>query len=149
MLNVNRKSSAIDHVARLYEQRCGTLKKCSIDLSLSSELQITEGDYIAVWKENSSRVQCRGQLIVRLIAIEYNERLLYYLSSYINLLMSDLWLKLDLWSRLCNKTFDPDLSPRDDVLPLSRLLLIQCLVVIVIIIIICFWHCLSIGSRSH
>ena len=42
----------------------------------------------------------RFGLVVRLIAIEYNERLLCYLSSYINLLMSDLWLELDLWSRL-------------------------------------------------
>ena len=32
----------------------------------------------------------RFGLVVRLIAIKYNERLLYYLSSYINFLMSDL-----------------------------------------------------------
>ena len=32
----------------------------------------------------------RFGLIVRLIAIEYNERLLCYLSSYTSLLMSDL-----------------------------------------------------------
>ena len=41
----------------------------------------------------------RFNLVVRLIAIKYYERLLCYLSSYINLLMSDLWLDLDLWSR--------------------------------------------------
>ena len=90
----------------------------------------------AVWKENSSRVQHRGQLVVRLIAIKYNERLLYYLSFYINLLMSDLWLDLDLWSR-------------DDVSPSSRLLLTWCLVVIVIVIIIYFQHCSSVGSRNY
>ena len=55
--------------------------------------------YAAVRKEDSSRVQHRGQLVVRLIAIKYNERLLCYLFSYINLLMSDLWLDLDIWSR--------------------------------------------------
>ena len=78
----------------------------------------------------------RFRLIVKLIAIEYIERLLCYLSSYINLLMLDLWLNLDLW-------------PRDDILPLSRLLLTRCLVEIVIVIIICFWHCLRIGSWSY
>ena len=91
----------------------------------------------------------RFGLVVRLIAIKYNERLLCYLSSYINLLMSNLWFKLDLWSRLCNKTSNPGLSPRDDVLPLSRLLLTRCLVAIVIVIIICFRYCSSVGSRSH
>ena len=41
----------------------------------------------------------RFGLVVRLITIKYNERLLYFLSSYINLLMSDLWLDLDLGSK--------------------------------------------------
>ena len=91
----------------------------------------------------------RFGLVVRLIAIEYNKRLLCYLSSFINLLMSDLWFELDLWSRLCNKTSDPDPSPRDDVLPLSRLHLTRCLVVIVIVIIICFRYRSSVSSRSY
>ena len=38
--------------------------------------------------------KCRFNLVVRLIAIEYNERLLCYLSFFINLLMSDLWSRL-------------------------------------------------------
>ena len=100
-------------------------------------------------KKNFLRVQCKGQLVIRLIAIEYNERLLCYLSSYIHLLMSDLWLKLDLWSRLYNKTSDPDFSPRDDVLPSFSLLLTQCRVLLVIVIIICFWHRSNIGFQSY
>ena len=44
--------------------------------------------------------KCRFGMEVKLIAIKHNERLLCYLSSYINLLISDLWLELDLWSRL-------------------------------------------------
>ena len=43
---------------------------------------------------------CRFRLEVKLIAIKHNERLLCYLFSYITLLMSDLWLELNLWSRL-------------------------------------------------
>ena len=39
---------------------------------------------------NLVRTKHRFNLVVRLIAIEYNERLLCYLSFYINLLMSDL-----------------------------------------------------------
>ena len=35
-------------------------------------------------------IKCRLNLVVKLITIKYNERLLCYLSSYINLLMSDL-----------------------------------------------------------
>ena len=38
MLNVNGWSSAIDHVTQSREQSCGTLKRCSIDLSQSSGL---------------------------------------------------------------------------------------------------------------
>ena len=89
----------------------------------------------AVRKENFLRIQHRDQLVVRLIAIKYNERLLCYLASYINLLMSDLWLDLDLW-------------PRDDVSPSSRMLLTRCLVVIVLVIIICFRHRLFVRSFS-
>ena len=48
------------------------------------------GWFVAVWKEHYLRVQCRSQLIVRLIAIEYTESLLCYLSSDINLLMTNL-----------------------------------------------------------
>ena len=55
-------------------------------------------------------------LVVRLIAIEYNKRLLCYLFSYIHLLISDLWLDLDLWSR-------------DDILLSSRLLFTRCLLI--------------------
>ena len=39
---------------------------------------------------DNSLSQRNGSLIVRLKAIKYYERLLYYLSSYINVLMSDL-----------------------------------------------------------
>ena len=62
---------------------------------------------------NLVRTKRKLNLIVRLIGIKYNKRLLCYLSSYINLLMSDLRLDLDLWSR-------------DDISLSSRLLLTQC-----------------------
>ena len=78
----------------------------------------------------------RFGLVVRLIAIKYNERLLCYLSSYINLMMSDLWLDLDLW-------------PRDGISFSSHLLFNRYLVVIIIIIIICFWYYSNIGSWSY
>ena len=79
----------------------------------------------------------RFGLIVRLIAIEYNERLLCYLSSYTKLLISDLWLDLDFGSK-------------DDILPSSYMLFIQCLrVVIVIVIIIWFRHRSNVGSQSY
>ena len=39
---------------------------------------------------NLVRTKRRFNLMVKLIAIKYNERLLRYLSSYINLLMLDL-----------------------------------------------------------
>ena len=63
----------------------------------------------AVWKKNSSRVQYKDKLVVRLIAIKYTKRLLCYLSSYINLLMTDLWLDLNLWSKLHTQNSDPEM----------------------------------------
>ena len=84
-----------------------------------------------VWKSKR-----RFSLVIRLIAIEYNMWLLCYLSSYINLLISDLWLNLDLWSR-------------NDVLSLSHLLLTRCLVVIIIVIIICFQDHSNVDSWSY
>ena len=105
-----------------------------------------------VKKENSSRVYCRGQLVVRLIAIEYYERLFHHLFFYLNLLMSDFWLDLELWSRLRNEISDLDLMLRPLIqrwyIAFVPVFFIQCLLIIVIIIIICFWHCSNICAWS-
>ena len=85
------------------------MKSCSIKRNLLIEQSgVKSREKVTCWKINEKRCvdgrklfesKCRGWLVVRLKAIKYYERLLCYLSSY-NFLISDLWLNLDLWSRL-------------------------------------------------